>query len=65
MGTLKTGKDEGGLGFKELRNFNRAMLGKQAWRLSKTPSALWSRILKGIYFPNGDLWKARKGQRPS
>lgn len=45
--------------------FNHAMLGKQAWRLSNSPSALWSRVLKGIYFPNGDLWKASKGQRPS
>lgn len=27
--------------------------------------ALWSQILRGIYFPNGNLWRAKKGQRPS
>jgi len=62
---MKTRKDEGGLRFKDLTKFNKAMLGKQAWRLSQSPSALWNRIVKGVYFPNGDMWKARKGQRPS
>lgn len=45
--------------------FNYAMLGKQVWRLSTSPSALWSRVLKGIYFPTGDLWTASTGLRPS
>jgi len=62
---LKTRKDEGGMGFKDLLIFNRAMLGKQAWRLSNSPTALWSKVLKGVYFPHGDLWTARKGQRSS
>jgi len=62
---LKMRKDEGGLGFRDLINFNRAMLVKQVWRLSQSPTALWSRIFKGIYFPNGDMWKAGKWQRPS
>lgn len=62
---MKTRKDEGGLGFKDLQIFNKAMLGKQAWRLSQNPLALWSRVFKGIYFPDGDSWKAKKGYRPS
>lgn len=62
---LKKRKDEGGIGFRDLVNFNKAMLGKQAWRLSQSSTALWSRIFKGVYFPNGDMWKAGKGQRPS
>lgn len=62
---LKCRKDEGGLGFKDLINFNKAMLAKQAWRLAQSPSALWSNILKGLYYPNGDFWKAKPGQRPS
>jgi len=41
------------------------MLGKQTWRLSQSPAALWSQILKGICYPNGDLWKAKIGQHPS
>ncbi|KAL3730633.1 hypothetical protein ACJRO7_027632 [Eucalyptus globulus] len=63
--TLKCRKDEGGLGFKDLIIFNKAMLAKQAWRLSQSPSALWGQILKGIYYPNGDLWQAHIEQRPS
>lgn len=62
---MKTRKDEGGLGFKDLQIFNKAMLGKQAWRLSQNPSALWSWVFKGIYFPDGDSWKAKKGHHPS
>lgn len=62
---LKTRKDAGGMGFKDLITFNRAMLGKQAWRLATSPQALWSRVLKGLYFPDGDIWQASKGNRPS
>lgn len=62
---LKTRKDEGGLGFKDLLTFNRAMLGKQVWRLATSPSDLWSKVMKGIYFPHGDVWTASKGHRPS
>lgn len=62
---LKKRKAQGGMGFKDLVEFNKAMLGKQAWRLEKTPEALWSRIFKGLYFPNGNLWTATRGARPS
>ncbi|XP_039165786.1 uncharacterized protein LOC120292010 [Eucalyptus grandis] len=48
---LKTRKDEGGLGFKDLLTFNRAMLGKQVWRLATSPSALWSKVMKGFISP--------------
>lgn len=43
-------KDEGGLGFKDLRDFNTAMLGKQFWRLIEKPNTLFSRVFKGRYF---------------
>lgn len=62
---LKLSKEEGGLGFKDLMVFNIAMLGKQAWRISQCQNSLWSQLMKGLYFPNCDFWRARKGSHPS
>ncbi|XP_022564339.1 uncharacterized protein LOC111208947 [Brassica napus] len=42
-----TNKDEGGLGFKDITDFNTAMLGKQLWRLIEKPSTLFARVFKG------------------
>ncbi|XP_062007430.1 uncharacterized protein LOC133724663 [Rosa rugosa] len=36
-------KEEGGLGFRSLSNFNSAMLAKQAWRVINNPSSLIAR----------------------
>ncbi|KAL4367556.1 hypothetical protein GQ457_05G010050 [Hibiscus cannabinus] len=54
-------KDEGGMGFKDLYSFNKALIAKQTWRILKTPE----RILKGIYFSNGNIFKAQPGHNPS
>ncbi|XP_048129004.1 uncharacterized protein LOC125312956 [Rhodamnia argentea] len=62
---LKQHKQEGGLGFRDLRDFNMAMLGKTAWRLHEQPSSLWATIFKGLYFPRANFWEAKKGARPS
>lgn len=51
--TLK--KCFGGLGFKDLRLFNQAMLARQAWRLIEHPESLCSRLLKAKYYPRGNL----------
>ena len=45
-------KEEGGLGFKDLTDFNTAMLGKQLWRLIEKSHTLFSRVFKGRYFRN-------------
>jgi hypothetical protein len=39
------------MGFRDLKCFNMAMLGKQACRLMTNPTSLCARILKGKYFP--------------
>ncbi|KAK2642412.1 hypothetical protein Ddye_024175 [Dipteronia dyeriana] len=53
-------KVEGGLGFKDLYVFNRALLTKQCWRIIKNPKSLASRILKDCYFSNGKFMNATK-----
>lgn len=42
-------KCRGGLGFKDINNFNDALLAKLSWRLLKSPNSLPSRILLGKY----------------
>lgn len=62
---MKLRKEEGGLGFKDLLDFNKAILGKQAWRISQQLSSLLSQLMKGLYYPQSDFWKAGKWSRPS
>ncbi|KAM0903185.1 hypothetical protein ACQ4PT_018813 [Festuca glaucescens] len=51
-------KGEGGIGFRDFSLFNRAMLGKQGWRLMTRPDSLCARLLKGKYYPNADFLSA-------
>lgn len=51
------------MSFRNLVNFNIALLAKQVWRLHTNPEALWTKVLKGIYYPNCDIINAGKGSR--
>ncbi|XP_035551035.1 uncharacterized protein LOC118349641 [Juglans regia] len=62
MGTAKT---EGGMGFRELQNFNTALLAKQCWRIMTMPQFVAARVLKDKYFKHSDLLKAKLGWEPS
>ncbi|GKV46603.1 hypothetical protein SLEP1_g53576 [Rubroshorea leprosula] len=55
---LATSKRTGGLGFRAMRDFNLAMLGKQGWRLLTYPDSLAARLMKAKYFPRSDLLHA-------
>ncbi|CAH9068798.1 unnamed protein product [Cuscuta europaea] len=50
-------KKAGGMGFRRPRDFNLAMLSKQAWRIFTNPDSLVSRVYKARYFPTGIFLK--------
>uniref|UniRef100_A0A803NGT2 Reverse transcriptase domain-containing protein n=1 Tax=Cannabis sativa TaxID=3483 RepID=A0A803NGT2_CANSA len=58
-------KSFGGLGFRDFRNYNLALLGKQAWRLLTAQSSLVTKIYKARYFPNDNFLNANVGNNPS
>ncbi|XP_074271423.1 uncharacterized protein LOC141595357 [Silene latifolia] len=58
-------KADGGIGFRDFRLFNLALLGKQAWRLITNSGSLWSRLIKARYYPEDDFMTASMGHNPS
>ncbi|KAI4973134.1 hypothetical protein ZWY2020_028842 [Hordeum vulgare] len=46
-------KSRGGLGFRDFRLFNQALLSRQAWRLLTGPESLCAQVIKAKYYPNG------------
>lgn len=56
---------KGGLGFKDLKSFNIAILAKQCWRLINDSNPLVTRIMKARYYPNTDFLNAQIGENPS
>lgn len=58
-------KPLGGMGFRDLRLFNMAMLGKQGWRLIEKPNSLWPKVLKGRYFHDSDFLSATRKKHAS
>lgn len=58
-------KFEGGLGFKDRKQFNITMLAKQGWRLLNNHNAYWVHFLKALYFPNLSFLEAKNGSNLS
>ena len=62
MSTLKC---FGGMGFKDLSVFNDSLLCRQAWRLTRHPHSLFSRVMKAKYFPHCNFLDASLGYSTS
>ncbi|XP_026416236.1 uncharacterized protein LOC113311639 [Papaver somniferum] len=53
-------KEDGGLGFRDLQIFNRALLAKSAWRICTDQTSICSKYPQAKYFPNGDMFNLKK-----
>ena len=58
-------KEEGGLGFRDHKAFNLALLAKQGWRLQTNTTSLVHRVFKAWFFLDGDFLSAKLGNYPS
>ncbi|CAN0918247.1 LINE-1 retrotransposable element ORF2 protein [Linum grandiflorum] len=54
-------KNKGGLGFRDFRAMNQALLAQQGWELLTNQNSLPFKLLKGKYFPNGNFLTAKLG----
>ncbi|KAL0011163.1 hypothetical protein SO802_006271 [Lithocarpus litseifolius] len=57
---LTVSKKEGGMGFRDLRAFNLAMLAKQGWRMIKDNDSLLYQCFKARYFPRSNFLEAKE-----
>lgn len=58
-------KKHGGMGFRNLKIFNDALLAKQGWRLIHYPDSLLARTLGSKYYRGSSFVEARRGYNPS
>ena len=58
-------KTHGGIGLKNLHDFNVAMLGKQVWKLLSNLKSLVGQIFKARYFPYTSIAEVDLGYIPS
>lgn len=57
-------KEDGGLGFRRLKNFNIVMLAKQGWRLINNDNPLVTACMKVKYFFSGNFLTVKLGANP-
>lgn len=54
--------ENGGLGIRDVKSFNQALILKMVWQLASNSDKLWVQIFKAKYFSKGGFW-AVKGKR--
>ena len=62
---LSLSKEEGGLGYRDLEDFNTALLAKQGWRFLQNPQSLVAKVYKEKYFLEGTFLDSELGSKPS
>lgn len=58
-------KEEGGMGFRDLHDFNLAMLGKKGWKFMSCPDDMVTKLFKTKYFHGKEFLDAELGINPS
>ncbi|XP_060964152.1 uncharacterized protein LOC115722573 [Cannabis sativa] len=54
-------KEHGGMGFRDLEDFNQSLLAKQGWKLIQNLDCLLAKVLKTLYFPSESFFEAKQG----
>ncbi|XP_062103556.1 uncharacterized protein LOC133814638 [Humulus lupulus] len=49
-------KAEGGLGFRRIKDWNEAAIGKYVWAITSKKDSLWIRWIHVVYIGDGDWW---------
>ncbi|XP_041009473.1 uncharacterized protein LOC121253538 [Juglans microcarpa x Juglans regia] len=62
---LAGAKNSGGLGFRNLEDFNVALLGKHVWRFLNDPTSLVAQVYNSKYHRNSCILDAKVGNAPS
>ena len=52
---LSMKRNAGGLGFKDIEAYNKALLGKHIWRILTKPNLLLSKVMRARYFPKDSI----------